>query len=107
MKSLRCSFPTALAVSLLFSFAMNLRAQDFAPSVPAARLGSTVFRWEDLVAKSSGVGERRDVTQNPTVTLAEFECHLSTLNAGLASHPPHRHPQEELIVLKEGTLEVF
>ncbi len=66
-----------------------------------------MFRWNDLVAKPNRVGERRDVAKNPTTTLEEFECHISTLNSGFPSHPPHRHPQEELIVLKEGTLEVF
>lgn len=70
-------------------------------------LGSTVFQWEELVAHPSGVGERRDVARNPTPTMSEFECHVSTLNAGLPSHPPHVHPQEELIVLNEGTLEVY
>jgi quercetin dioxygenase-like cupin family protein len=71
-----------------------------------ARIGSTVFAWESLVAKPTGVGERRDVARNPTVTLQEFECHISTLNPSLASHPPHTHPQEELIILREGELDV-
>jgi quercetin dioxygenase-like cupin family protein len=51
-------------------------------------------------------GERRDVANNPTPTLAVFESHITTLNPGKASHEPHRHAQEELIVVKEGTLEV-
>jgi quercetin dioxygenase-like cupin family protein len=69
-------------------------------------LGSSVFKWESLAVKPTGVGERRDVTDRPTATLSRFECHISTLNAGLASHPPHKHPQEEFIILKEGTLDV-
>jgi quercetin dioxygenase-like cupin family protein len=71
-----------------------------------ARIGSTVFAWESLVAKPTGVGERRDVARNPTATLREFECHISTLNPSLASHPPHTHPQEEVIILREGELDV-
>jgi quercetin dioxygenase-like cupin family protein len=74
---------------------------------PASRLGSKVFKWEELVAKPTAVGVRRDVVNLPTATLERFECHISTLNAGLMSHPPHRHPQEEFIILKEGVLEVF
>lgn len=74
---------------------------------PAARLGSTVFKWDDLKVKPTGVGERRDVADNPTPTLEVFECHISTLNPGQASHLPHIHPQEELIILKEGTLDVL
>jgi quercetin dioxygenase-like cupin family protein len=59
------------------------------------------------VPKPTGVGLRRDVVDRPTATLERFECHISTLNAGKMSHPPHRHPQEEFIILKEGVLEVF
>lgn len=70
------------------------------------KLGSKVFTWESLAARPTGVGERRDVARNPTATLAEFECHISTLNPSLASHPPHTHPQEELIILRDGTLDV-
>jgi len=65
-----------------------------------------VVRFEDLPAKSTGVGERRDVSNNPTATLERFECHISTLNPSKMSHPPHTHPQEELIILTAGTLDV-
>lgn len=71
-----------------------------------AKLGSTVFTWESRVVQPTGVGERRDVARNPTATLAEFECHISTLNPSKASHLPHTHPQEELIILRDGTLDV-
>jgi quercetin dioxygenase-like cupin family protein len=71
----------------------------------APKLGSKVFTWDSLVAKPTGVGERRDVANNPTATLGVFECHISTLNPGKASHPPHTHPQEELIILREGILD--
>src|SRR5688572_3022729 len=69
-------------------------------------IGSTIFKWEDLKVRTTPNGERRDVANNPTPTLAVFECHITTLNPGRASHEPHRHPQEELILVKEGTLEV-
>jgi quercetin dioxygenase-like cupin family protein len=71
-----------------------------------AKIGSTVFPWDSLEVKPTGVGERRNVAANPTATLREFECHISTLNPGNASHPPHTHPQEELIILRDGELDV-
>jgi mannose-6-phosphate isomerase-like protein (cupin superfamily) len=46
------------------------------------------------------------VVNQPTRTLTRFESHITTLLPGKASHEPHRHPQEELILLKEGRLEV-
>lgn len=76
------------------------------PSEPAPKLGSTVFTWESRVVKTTPVGERRDVARNPTASLREFECHISTLRPGQASHLPHTHAQEELIILREGVLDV-
>ncbi len=70
------------------------------------KLGSTVFAWEQLERRVTPNGERRDVANNPTATLGVFECHITTLNPGRESHAPHRHPQEELILVQEGTLEV-
>lgn len=75
-------------------------------SAEPSKLGSTVFTWESREAKPIGVGERREVARNPTATLREFQSHISTLGAGLASHPPHIHPQEEMIILREGRLNV-
>lgn len=70
------------------------------------KLGSAVFDWANLSVKTTPVGARRDVADQPTATLERFECHITTLNPGKASHPPHRHAQEEFIILKEGTLDV-
>jgi quercetin dioxygenase-like cupin family protein len=83
----------------------------FAATAPAEKkpkpmIGSTVFKWEDLKVRTTPNGERRDVADNPTPTLHVFECHITTLNPGRASHDPHRHAQEELILVKDGTLEV-
>jgi quercetin dioxygenase-like cupin family protein len=73
---------------------------------PKPMIGSTVFKWDDLKVRPTPNGERRDVADNPTATLSVFECHITTLNPGRSSHEPHRHPQEELILVKDGTLEV-
>src|SRR4051812_14024960 len=80
----------------------------FAAETPAPKpmLGSTVFDWTKLAVRPAANGQRRDVANNPTPTLATFESHITTLNPGQASHAPHRHPQEELIILREGTVEV-
>lgn len=70
------------------------------------RLGSTVFRFEELAVKPTEVGERRDVVAQSTATIEKLECHISTLNPGLVSHLPHTHPQEELVILRDGLLDV-
>jgi quercetin dioxygenase-like cupin family protein len=43
--------------------------------------------------------------QAPTATLDELEIHITTLNPGEAPHEPHKHPDEELVIIKEGTVE--
>ena len=78
-----------------------------AESAPAPKLGSAAFTFESLVAKPTGMGFFRRVADNPTATFDRFECHVTTLDPGHRSHPPHHHPQEEFIILQEGTLDVF
>lgn len=65
---------------------------------------SAAFNWAGLKVTPTGFGERRAVFDAPTPTLAQFECHITTLNPGEAPHPPHRHADEELMIVKEGTL---
>jgi uncharacterized cupin superfamily protein len=97
---------TPLVLTMAFSCLPSAYAEAASQRPAAPKLASTAFLWDRLEVKPTGVGERRDVARNPTTTLDEFECHISTLNPGLPSHPPHVHPQEELIIIKEGTLQV-
>ena len=71
----------------------------------AAVQGSTIFDWTSMTAQPTKVGAVRRVCQVPTATLDELEIHITTLNAGETSHPPHKHPDEELLIVKEGTVE--
>lgn len=111
MRILRQIGSMAFAIATIV-LAVPLQGQSAAPAsspaaaVPRATLGSTVFNWDNLVAKISAKGAVRAVANNPTATLEVFECHITTLNPGLASHPAHQHRQEEFIIIKEGTLEV-
>lgn len=70
-------------------------------------LHSSTFDWASMTAEPTKVGAVRRVVQAPTQTLDELEMHITTLNAGEASHAPHKHPDEELIIVKEGTVEVL
>jgi quercetin dioxygenase-like cupin family protein len=83
--------------------AMAWAATSLGQGTPAV-MESTVWDWKDLKAEKTTVGERRDVVRKPTVTLDELEMHITTLNPHTASHPPHTHPNEELVIVKEGTL---
>ena len=91
---------TVAAVSIFIAVAGIALAQSTGKPV----MHSCVFNWADLKAVPTKQGERRSVCDAPTPTLAEFECHITTLNPGESPHPPHRHADEELMVVKEGTL---
>lgn len=97
----------SLTLALLFmGLSSIVNAQSEPAKNPAPRLPSGVFAWEKLAPKPTKNGERRDPFDAPTVTLDRLHCHVTTLKPGENTGEPHRHPQEELIVLREGTLEV-
>jgi XRE family transcriptional regulator, regulator of sulfur utilization len=84
--------------------ALTLAAVAFADDAKGL-LDSTAWQWAQLTPKKTDVGERREVVQQPTRTLDELEMHITTLNPHTASHAPHTHPNEEMVILKEGTLQ--
>jgi quercetin dioxygenase-like cupin family protein len=89
-----------LAIGALLGSALTLTAQT-------QRLGSTVFDWDKLEARTTAVGSVRSVVRAPTSTLGELEMHITTLNPGAESHPPHQHAAEELLIVKEGQVETL
>ncbi len=76
-----------------------------AGAADAPALSSQVFDWETMSRREPRTGVRRDIVQARTATLDELEIHITTLNPGQEAHPPHEHPAEELLIIKEGTVE--
>ena len=98
-----------LIVAACASLATLLPAQTPAPvpapDKPAEKLTSNVFAWEKLVTTPNPKGARRAVLDGPTTTLDKLHVHITTLNPGEKSGEPTLHLQEEVIIVKEGTLE--
>jgi quercetin dioxygenase-like cupin family protein len=93
---------------LAMSAAANALAEGIDEKQSAEKvMGPTVFHWEEMKVEKTNVGEVRHLCKNPTATVDELEMHISTLNPGLESHPPHRHVNEELIILREGLCETL
>ncbi len=89
-----------------------LAATAFAGDAPAfadksAVMGSKVFDWNSLTETPTATGSVRVVCNAPTATLEDLEIHISTLKPGMMSHPPHKHPNEELIIVRQGTVETL
>ncbi len=70
-------------------------------------MGPTVFNWNDMKAKKTATGEVRFLCKAPTATVDQLEMHVTTLNPGMEPHPPHRHVNEELIIIREGDCETL
>lgn len=68
---------------------------------------SSVFEWNEVATQQEEVRLLRHFFRARTATLAELELHATTLAAGETSHAPHRHANEELVIVKEGTVEAF
>jgi quercetin dioxygenase-like cupin family protein len=76
------------------------------PDRPAV-MGSSVFHIDAIPNKPNDHGATRSFFSTPTATLENLELHVSTLNPGMSPHPPHRHPNEELIIIDKGTIETL
>jgi XRE family transcriptional regulator, regulator of sulfur utilization len=70
-------------------------------------LSSTVFDWNQVKATPTPTGQKRVIMLTPTTTLDRLDVHATTVNPGQPSHDPHRHPEEELIIVKEGAVEAM
>jgi len=94
-----------LIVALLSTVATLavVSAQQQAPSI----MHSTVFDVDSIAPRPVEYGSVRSIVRSPTPTLDELEMHYTTLNAGQKSHDPHQHANEELIIIREGTLETL
>jgi len=91
-----------LAMGFGIGIAAAVLAND---SVQPTPLRSGVYRWDSLPVEKTASGERRAVFDSVSATVDRLETHITTVNAGGASHAAHRHPDEELVFVREGVIE--
>ena len=71
-------------------------------------LPSSVVKLESLRPEGAAPGAKAYVHFNgPTEQLAALASGLVTLEPGAQPHPPHRHVEEEIMIVGEGTGEFF
>ena len=102
MKNLVCS--TVFAIIGFTIMAQETKTNSPVPAA-SAKLSSTVFDWEKMAVTPTTNGVRRALFDAPTATVDKLHCHITTLNPGEVSSAPHLHLQEEVIIVKEGTIE--
>ncbi len=116
-RDLAVAFATAVVTVGVSAAAAPRQRADATPSAspgpistansPAAIPHSTVFNWSDFKTTTNEFGSQRAIVRGPTPTLDELEMHFTTLLPGKNSHDPHRHFNEELVIMKEGELETL
>jgi mannose-6-phosphate isomerase-like protein (cupin superfamily) len=62
--------------------------------------------YEDLPAKVNGPNESRAVFNGETHSGYPIELHMTKLAEGQMPHAPHKHPNEEVLTLRSGRLDV-
>jgi quercetin dioxygenase-like cupin family protein len=87
--------------------AAAVTACGFAIAQQAPLKGSFVVDWNSIPDKPNDSGSVRTFFRTKTATLDELEVHVTTLNPRQAPHPPHQHPNEEMLIIKQGTLEAL
>jgi len=96
---------------------MNYSRRDFGILLPALAVASVAtaqtpalpsktYDFDDLPIRTNGLNKTRAVLDGSTHGGYPVEMHITELAPGLAPHPPHHHAHEEMIMIREGTLEV-
>jgi (S)-ureidoglycine aminohydrolase len=68
--------------------------------------GSIILDWNELPVKKTDKGASRQVFEKPTTAFSKLSIHVTDLNAGIASHVPHSHRNEEIMLLLKGNGEL-
>lgn len=70
------------------------------------RLPSLELRYDDLPVKTTRANRNLKVLEGETHTGYPIEVHETELPPGEAPHPAHHHPHEEMVLIREGLMEV-
>ena len=91
---------------------MNVTRRQLAALLPAVAtasaqdtLATKVFLWEELPVRANGQNRSRAILDGKTSTSFPIEIHETELAPGLAPHGSHKHINDEILIVREGTLE--
>ena len=90
---------TSEAIYYIMKFRSKL-PMDIQRSMDAG--GSILIDRSELGFIAHDKGGRWNYYDRPTVSCSDFEMHATRLLAGMKSHAPHTHVQEEIILMLEG-----
>jgi len=90
-----------------------LAARQQAPAAPAPASVETLpvmktdaFRYNDLAVTTNGKNRQRRMFTAKTHTGFKIESHQSDIAPGEVNHAPHRHLREEMMLIREGVMDL-
>jgi mannose-6-phosphate isomerase-like protein (cupin superfamily) len=99
-RSLNSLFPLAVGVpAALPRFLRDL-------SLARRNLNSQAYPFETLAVHENGPFRSRAILTGETYSGFALDLHESELPAGKIPHPPHQHPHEELLLIREGQIDI-
>ncbi len=88
-------------------YEMNYRSIQASNAERGKNAGASfVMNWNDMVVKKTDKGSTRQLFDRQTTMLNRFDIHVTQLNEGFNSHPPHTHKNEEIILMLDGNAEM-
>lgn len=76
-------------------------------AMPATKLPNITLDESKATLTKEPFGDLRIYFDGPTDQLRAMTAGSLRLNAGMTPHPPHQHPEEEFMVVTEGTGEIL
>jgi XRE family transcriptional regulator, regulator of sulfur utilization len=101
----KMTFCSVALITLCTALSAQTLTNPPAASTNQPKLKSAIYDWEKMQPTIVSNGVRRLLFDGPTATLDKINCHITTLNPGQQSGEPRLHVQEEVVVVKEGTIE--
>jgi hypothetical protein len=88
-----------VAASCATAFAMSI--------AQSTMLHSALYDWNEAPHRETPTGSVRLFLHGPTATLPHLDVHVTTVNPGVTMPSPAPHEQEEILILKDGVVEVL
>lgn len=65
---------------------------------------SDVYSWKKLPVEKRPTSERRQILEGTGAVFSHLEIHATSIAPGQAAHASHKHADEEMILVKEGSV---
>ena len=77
------------------------------PAFAAAKVSEAIVGAPQSTVTKAGFGETHVYFDGPTGQLQSLYAGSVLLHPGQQPHPPHQHPEEEIVAIAEGSGQIF